>query len=134
MLAHWQVYLFPENTPVRASASGSAFSASQEPPGRSGASQSSHARHRQISSVRLPSAMNLSQFESDFRKTPTLGDAERALLAAHRKVVAEAAEWARSVRRTAGACGVELGLGIRQAEDQHAVVQKRQHHRDQRRL
>jgi hypothetical protein len=36
MHAHWYVYLFPENTPVNASARGSAFRASHEPPGRSG--------------------------------------------------------------------------------------------------
>ena len=48
-----------------------------------------------------------------------------------RQVVADAGEVAGAVGRAAGAGGVELGLGVGQADDQHAVVQERQHHRDQ---
>src|ERR1041384_6416494 len=103
MLAHWYVYLFPESTPVNAGARGSAFRASHEPPGRSGASHSSQARHRQISSARLPSAISLSEFESDFGKTPALGDAERALVVVHREVVTEPGKVARAVGRAARA-------------------------------
>src|SRR5205823_9790203 len=42
--------------PRSGSASGSAFSATSDPPGRSGASQSSHARHRMISATSAPAA------------------------------------------------------------------------------
>src|ERR671934_245214 len=42
--------------PPSGSASGSAFSASSDPPGRSGASESSHARHTMISATSPPAA------------------------------------------------------------------------------
>src|SRR5688572_25616559 len=41
---------------------------------------------------------------------------------------------ARAVRRAAAARGVELGERVGQAHYQHAVVKKRQHHRDERGL
>ena len=54
--AHCSVYTLRRNVPRSANSSGTALSASAEPPGRSGASQSSHAIDNAISAIRLNSA------------------------------------------------------------------------------
>jgi hypothetical protein len=72
------------------------------------------------------------QLERDLaRRLPC--DAERALGLRHRQVVGDAGDVARAVGGAA-ARRVEFDAGVRQADDQHAVVQERQHHRQQRRF
>jgi hypothetical protein len=51
------VYRFPRSIPPSGSASGSAFSAISEPPGRSGASHSSHETQSTINAMSVAEAV-----------------------------------------------------------------------------
>src|SRR3954468_1799390 len=125
--------------PFRGRESGSAFSATSDPPGRSGASHSSQATHTTMSAKSTAEArlcrMRLSgKLECDLREPLALRNAQRFLVLGHRLVVGDTGEVTRPIRCAAGARGVQASFGIRRAEDQHAVVQERQHHGDERRF
>src|SRR6185503_1234478 len=93
---------------------GRAFSAISEPPGRSGASHSSQARHRTKSAASAAKAASRTflraKLQGDLRETLALRDAQLALVVGDRKIVADAGEVAGAVRRAAGSRGVEAGL------------------------
>ena len=100
---------------------------------RNGASQSSQTRHSATSRVRLP-------MQSTKPPASAVGARARQALPWAMHSARSSAPNGRSSARpekwlAPTACrpprGIELGERIRQAEDQHAVMQERQHHRDE---
>ena len=72
------------------------------------------------------------QLDREFGKPPTQGETQFSLLIGNRLVICHARMVAWTVRCASTRCGEQFRFSVRQPNDEHAMMQQRQHHRDQR--